>query len=41
MDQQELELKTEFESYVTKVFEFEFQAAKGHAKTNQRANKTA
>ena len=38
MDQQEL--NTELESYVTKVFEFEFKAAKGHAKTNQRADKT-
>ena len=39
VDQQEL--NTELESYATKVFEFEFKAAKGHAKTNQRANKTA
>ena len=38
MDQQEL--NTELESYTTKVFELEFKAAKGHAKTNQRADKT-
>ena len=39
VDQQEL--NTELESYATKVFEFELKAVKGHAKTNQKANKTA